>query len=439
MKSRSRRRFIKQTAGIAISIPTFIHFAVRSQDIQYPKLVIRVGWDSQDNDDLAHIPALYRLAQKSILQTEFYLWMKDTDSEVMEMLNSNFTNLKVVTGDIDESGEPTSDELKEILSSTDLFIYSTGAAQQVDWTGDSQKGIETRSLEYCLQHSIPYVIMGIGEIPEDNAPMNRFLKIANSAEYVFSTSSSIDKKIKEKKLKIQNLKELPNPLFAFDLRNASQSRTLLGNFNLLNNDFLTIDFRSLGLSREQIVEFSKKISALITSWVQETDKQVLILPNHPADIDPTFKNIYQPLAEKIKSKVFFMEDKLRPDIAASIYEKSRVVSGMSLFPACSAIQSGIPVCFLSSASFDTRARTIEDLGLKNAIQELETHNDASLAEILLEINNHYLDGIIESGKAREFAMKELLEHFADLNKFINKTAEKSEKGKKKNKKENKKN
>ena len=107
---------------------------------------------------------------------------------------------------------------------------------------------------------------------------------------------------------------------------------------------------------------------------------------------------------------------------------------MSLFPGCSAIRSGIPIMFLSGGEIEARAKTIEDLGLKNSIQDIDSSNAEELSEVLFEIDEKYLAGIIESDKAREYATKKLTDHFDEINRFINKMAGKKEEQKKKNKK-----
>jgi hypothetical protein len=160
-------------------------------------------------------------------------------------------------------------------------------------------------------------------------------------------------------------------MFAFDLRDDSRSRKILENYKLLNKDFLTVDFKTQDLSEEKIKEYSEKIVALITFWVEETEKHVLILPNNTDDIELTVSHIYKPLSSQVKAKVAFSQEKLLPDVAASIYEKSRVVSGMSLFPVCTAIHSKIPVFFLTSMDLSSSAQTIADMGLKNSIKELD--------------------------------------------------------------------
>jgi hypothetical protein len=438
MNIHSRRDFFKQSAGIGLSLPFLTSFTGILQDIQRPKILLRLGWDIRDNNDIAYIPSIYRLAQKTIMNAEFYLWLQDSDNVVLEMLNKNFVNLKMVTGEINASGQPSTDELKTILSESDLLIYSPGAATQVDWANSGERGIETRSLQYCLDNEIPYAIMGIGEIPKDSTTQDSFLKLANGAKYIYSTSSSIDKKLKDRDIKISKLQTSPNPLFAFDLRSDSSSRDILENYNLEDKDFLTIEFRTVGLTEEKVKNYSEKIVSLITTWVEATEKHVLILPTHPEDIDTTLNYIYKSLPVDTLSKVTFIQDKLLPDLAASIYEKSRVVSSMSLFPVCAAIQAGIPAYFLSTVDISERSQTIEDMGLKNSIQELDSISDKELADILLEIDKKYVAGIIESDKAREFAMKKLLAHFDDINSYINKLAEKMKSSDKKNKKKKKK-
>jgi hypothetical protein len=434
MNISERRNFIKQSIGFALSLPALLSFKTNYQEGTYPKILFRMGWNNNDNNDLALIPAIYRLAQKAILKTEFYLWLGESDEKLMEMLNKNFTSLKLVTGEIDESGQPSTDELKNALSESDLFFYTPGSATHIDWSGLDNTGIETRSLQYCLDNSITYALMGLGELPEDKESLDRLVKIANGAEFVYSTSSTIDKLMKDKNIKIPKIQTLPNPLFGFDLRDDSQSRKVLQGYYLLDKDFLTVDFKVQGISDEKLSEYSRKVINLISSWVKETDKNVLLLPNHDADVEYTIKNIYDLLPDEIKSKVAISKERLMPDLAASIYEKSRIVCGMSLFPACSTIRSGNPVMFLTPADVSARAKTIEDMGLKNSIQDLDSRSEEELSEVLLEIDEKYLNGIIESDKAREYATKKLMDHFDDINRFVNKMADKKENEKKKEKK-----
>jgi hypothetical protein len=434
MNISERRRFFKQSLGFALSLPALMSFKINYQEVTYPKILFRMGWDNNDNNELALIPALYRIAQKTILKTEFYLWLGESDEKLMEMLNKNFTTLKIVTGEIDDSGQPSTDELKNILTESDLFFYTPGTSTDVDWTGKRKDGVETRSLQYCLDNGISYALLGLGEIPEEEESLDRFLKIANGAEFLYSTSSSTDKSLKDKNIKISKIQTAPNPLFGFDLRDDNPSRKILQGYYLLDKDFLTVDFKVQGIPSEKLPEYSRKVIDLITRWVKETDKNVLILPNNDADVDYTVKNIYNPLPEEIKTKVAVSKERLMPDLAASIYEKSRIVCGMSLFPAISTIRSGNPIMFLSPVNVSTRAKTIEDMGLKNSIQDLDSRSEEELAEVLLEIDKKYLDGIIESDKAREYANRKLADQFDEINRFINKIASKKENEKKKEKK-----
>lgn len=439
MNLSERRNFIKQSLGFAFTLPALFSFKTNFQEETYPKILFRLGWNNTDNNDLALIPALYRLAQKTIQKTEFYLWLGESDEKLMEMLKKNFTSLKMVTGDIDETGQPTTDELKSALTESDLFFFSPGAASHVDWSGKDDTGIETRSLQFCLDNGISYALLGLGEIPEEKETLDRLLKIANGAQFVYNTSSSIDKLLKDKDIKIPKMQTLPNPLFAFDLRDDTGSRKVLKEFYLQDKDFLTVDFKIKGLSPEKLSEYSRKVVDLISTWIKETDKHVLLLPNSEADIEYTVKNIYNPVPDELKTKVAISKERPMPDLAASIYEKSRIVCGMSLFPACSTIRSGNPVMFLTPADVNASAKTIEDMGLKNSIQDLDSRSEEELSEVLLEIDKKYLNGIIESDKAREYANKKLMDQFDEINRFINKIASKRESEKKKdNKKKNKK-
>ena len=90
--------------------------------------------------------------------------------------------------------------------------------------------------------------------------------------------------------------------------------------------------------------------------------------------------------------------------------------------------------FLTPADVNVRAKTIEDMGLKNSIQDLDSRSVEELSEVLLEIDEKYLNAIIESDKAREYATKKLMDQFDDINRFVNKMADKKEDQKKKDEK-----
>lgn len=434
MMMTSRRIFLKKVS-ITLSIPFFASLHVRSQEKKYPKILFRMGWDAHNNDEIALIPALYRICQKTILNTEFYLWLKEPDPDILEMLNNNFTSLKFITGEIDDSGNPTTDELKTILSETDLFFYSSSVSSRLDWAGNRKGGYETNSLMYCLDHKIPYIIYGLEDIPKDQNTLERFMKIVNGAEYAYVTSSSFNRNLKESDVKIPGLRILPNLLFAFDLRNESQSRSLLEEYDLEGTDFLTMDFKRLELDEDKLKEYGDKIRTIISTWIEKTKKPVILIPNNQTDIDLTAELIHKPLGPSIKSKVILLKKRLNPDIAGYIYEKSRIVSGMSLFPACSAVHSGIPVFFLTNMNLSVHATTIEDMGLKNSIYQLDANSGEVLAEKLLELNSEYVNNILESDKARENATKKITDEFSNIDKFMSKSIGKDNTTQKKNKKQ----
>jgi hypothetical protein len=90
--------------------------------------------------------------------------------------------------------------------------------------------------------------------------------------------------------------------------------------------------------------------------------------------------------------------------------------------------------FLSPVDATIRAKTIEDIGLKNSIQDLESSSEEELAEVLFEIDDKYLDSLLESDKAREYVGRKLADQFDEISRFINKITEKKESEKKKEKK-----
>ena len=421
MDNDGRRSFIKKSAGLLMVSPFTNHFNMNFEESERPRLLLRIGWDPTDNDDVASISAMYRLIQKLVRGTEITLWPAKIDTPTMEMLNKNFTQMKIVTGEINTSGEPTTEELKSVLETTNIFFYSPGAQNIIDWTGSNKSGIETESIKFCKENSIPYIIYGLGAIPDDPSTIQKLIEYAEGAEFVYITDSRSEDILKDNNIKIPKVEYALNPLYAFDLRNDKDSRAFLEEEDLLNKDFLTIDIRTDGISKSINEDNSNKLRKLITNWASDLNKEILILPNDTDEIESCKLLLLDPLPEEIKLKVHIVNEKLTPDVASSIYEKSRVVTSMSLFPVCSAVFSGIPIYFYADWNLGVQGQTLLDIGLKKSVSELEKTTAEDIFNTFLSYNKDYVKSIIEADKSRANANKKIQPVFEDINKYVAKS------------------
>ena len=401
-------------AGILLFIIlTFSFSSLQAQENARNRILIRTGWDVETYGDLAAIPAIYRSIQRFVPSTEVIIWPYEMNDDLRALLEKSFTQLKLVEGVINEAGEPTTEELKKAFETSNLFLYAAGIYRKIDWTGQDPEGTETASISYCRKMNIPYVIYGLGEIPGTQEIQTAFMNILSGASLSFVTESKSAGQIKDLKLKIENLKSGPNPLFAFDLKNDTGARNYIEDSGIVDHDFIAVNFKNTGHSETNVDSPVKKILFILNNWAQSTDHLILLISDSRDDID-YMKKIYDDLPETLKSKTIVFDAVFSPDMISSVLEKSRIAVAMSPYPLFSALLADIPILHLADWDDNTDGQVFIDLGLKDYVMEIKITSEQDLLNALVNIDDSYVKALIETNKSHNEVLKELQESFQDI-------------------------
>jgi hypothetical protein len=431
MKKIARRYFIRTGGGIFLTYPLFSFSLFKFYQTERNRILLRTCWGTDTFGDLVSIPAICRLIQRFVPNTEVYIWPDKMNDDLRAMLEKNFTTLNLVTGKINDSGEPDTQELKEAFESADLFLYSPGTRKKIDWASTGM-GIETRSLDYCQKKDLPYVIYGLGDIPETSEEQSAFINKMNSAALTFVTESISEGKIKNLKTKIENLKAGPDPLFAFDLKDDTGARHFLENNGLTDRNFVVVmssqkDHSEMGGSGPE-----EKIVFLLENWINSTDHSILLIASAEEDADH-FNKIHENLPEQIRSKVVLNDGMLAPDLLSSIIDKARIAAAISAYPLYPALMSDIPIFHFTDLSSDSTGQIFLDLGLKDYVADLMDISAEELLAKLSEINKAYVKALLDINKAQKEISKQLEQSYGEIYKLlekINPTPKKKEQKKK---------
>lgn len=418
MKKIARRYFIRTGGSIFLTYPLFSFSKFNLFQTGRNRILLRTSWGTDTFGDLACIPAVYRSIQRFIPNTEVLIWPDKINDDLRAMLEKNFTSLNLVTGEINASGEPDTPELQEAFKSADLFLYIPGTRKKIDWAGKGH-GTETWSLDYCQQTDLPYVIYGLGDIPDASEEQTAFIKKMNASALTFVTESISEGKIKNLKTKIDNLKTGPDPLFAFDLKDDTGARHFLEDNGLADQNFIVVKTMLEIRSDTENTVTEEKIIFLLENWIKSTDHSILLIDDAEEGTDQ-FDRIYGNLPEPVKSRIVLHRGMLAPDLMSSILEKSRIVAAMSAYPLYPALMSDIPVYCFADLSSDSTGQIFLDLGLKDAVAEIRRISGEELLAKLSEINESYVKALLDINKAQKEISKQLEQSYGEINKLLEK-------------------
>jgi hypothetical protein len=416
MKKIARRKFITTGGSLLLAYPLLNFSPFKVQQTQRNRILLRTGWGTDTFGDLASIPAAYRSIQRYVPNTEVYIWPDKMNDDLRALLEKNFTQLKMVTGEISKSGQPDTTELKEAFDNANMFVYTPGARKKIDWSGLGN-GNETESISYCQNTGLPYVIYGLGDIPDDPDEQPAFIKKVNGAALAFVTESASEEKIKNLKTKIENLQSGPDPLFGFDLKDDTAARHFLDNKGLSYQNFIVMNIRNGEFSDAGNNKPGERLVFLLENWMSATRHLILLVADTEEDMDAV-KKIHENLPDEMKTKIILYDGPLAPDLLSSIYEKSRITAAMSAYPLTSALLSDIPVFHFNDLSLDSTGQIFVDLGLKHYVADTRNNSKEKLLEMLFEINKSYVKALLDINKAHKEVTKQLEQSFGDIHKLL---------------------
>ena len=427
MSYNNRRKFLINASALAFMAPLLGFDVLQNAPKNFKKILFRASWDHTNSGDIADITSIYRLVQKFVADTQVILWPFDLDDSILDLLKKNFTSLKIVSGTIDEDGNPTSEELRNAIDEADLFIYSTGSERRVNWSGQRTEGIETASIKTLADSGIPIIIIGLGDIPEESTELKSFKDTCEKVSNVFIKDIRSEDTLKTLGIKLSNAETLPNPIVAFELKNDSESRKILADYKLSNTGFIIISVDSLNMTNESRQDLYEKMKIMVKTWLIEAKDDVLLHHQNPEEALTWQKDLKAVIESQYANRIHAIDRRIMPDTEISLIEKARICVGNNVTNALFSIQAKTPVYFMLGSDIELKENDATGLGLKDYVIKLAENTGETLSEGLLKINDNYLKAILDVSKARDIAYKKLEPAFLEINKLINKPTKKKKK------------
>jgi hypothetical protein len=112
------------------------------------------------------------------------------------------------------------------------------------------------------------------------------------------------------------------------------------------------------------------------------------------------------------------EGDFSPDLLSSVIEKSRIAMGMSPILLFSALRSGIPIIHIADWELSTIGQVFLDMGLKDYVIDIRKNSEKDLLKSIADINESYLNALIDIDKSNEDIMKGLEKSFGEIHRKL---------------------
>ena len=186
----------------------------------------------------------------------------------------------------------------------------------------------------------------------------------------------------------------PDATFAFQIFDEAGAKTFMEKFDLEPQKFITLTIRSgkqgfVEPGGERELAHAAKLRDLIERYVNLTGNNVLICPEVRYEVEPARELILDPLPQKIKDHVKFLDYFWLPDLAYTVYSKAEAVVTMEAHSMIMALSVGTPTLHPRFLEAGRKAFMLEDLGVGEWLFDIDEDPVDKMIDELMEIHNNF--------------------------------------------------
>ncbi|MBQ9337326.1 MAG: polysaccharide pyruvyl transferase family protein [Lentisphaeria bacterium] len=363
------------------------------------QILLRGSWQTRNIGDIAHTPGFLSLAEKHLPDAAVWLWPCCIDCGVREMLLENFPGLKIAESEA---------ELQEAFEKCDLLINGSGP------------GVDLASMKKW--HELTGKPYGFYGISADNLWSEKKRDVFNGASFIFCRDSLSQYFLYQQKLDCQVIDFGPDATFGLQLKKSGAAEKYLHENGLEPGKFVCViprlrytpsdfddghfyytDPKREAASMAKLGPDMEKMRRVIAEVVEKTGLKVLICPEMTYQVPMGRRYLYEPLPEKIKSRVVLKREYWITDEAQSVYAMAHSLISMEMHSPILFIGAGRPAILLRQAEDTFKGQMWRDIGLQKWILELNASGAKEIARTALEIADSYPAALQLAEKARQNA------------------------------------
>lgn len=404
-----RRDFLRSVAGLAgllSSLPLLSGIGKRK------KIVLRSSWQTVNIGDIGHTPGVLTIFEKYFPEAEVRLWPSSVGNGVKEILEKRFPNVKIIN---------TPEAVNQAFDDCDFLLHGSGpflvARRDVErWYKETGK---------------PYGIYGItfpgfyGK-PTDTqlATLDVDKELLTKSEFVFFRDSPSLEYAKEYGVRCPIMEFGPDGAFAVDLKNEKAADALLERYDLKEGNFLCViprqrytpywevkgrntPFDSFKHSQNEKYKEQDNgpLREAIMAVLKNTDLKILICPEDETHVKFGKEVLYDPLPDKFRSRVAWLDRYWLTDEALSTYTRSAGLFGLEMHSPIMCIGQGVPAIVCRFTEQTTKGIMWKDIGLNDWLFDMDNPADVEkIVPTVLELARNP-----EKAKAKAMKAQKLVE------------------------------
>jgi len=141
--------------------------------------------------------------------------------------------------------------------------------------------------------------------------------------------------------------------------------------------------------QEQDKSRMNKVKDLISTWVRQTGKKVLIAPEALKETRYGKTMLYDTLDEDVKAKVVCRETFWNADEAMSVYARAHCMFGMEPHSLIMGVALGVPVVHARPLKHGRKGWMFRDIGVPEWLFEIDQSESAAITGAIMKIHEDY--------------------------------------------------
>ncbi|WP_165962731.1 polysaccharide pyruvyl transferase family protein [Occultella glacieicola] len=375
------------------------------------RILLRSSWATANIGDVAHSPGALHALRAEGEDVELTLWPCRLGERERRMFAERQPWVRIVDGDLDADGNPTTAALAEAWAEADILVHGSAAglgagADLRAWQATGRPygffGITYDPFGPYTPSTLAQAATQIAALPADYlSEADR--ELFAGAEFLYCRDSLTLDYLTRQRLTGPLLEWGPDATFAHDLLDEPAADSLVAEYRLTRGEFLVAVPRSRfapyhrihGLTpgrtdhhRDAVnaahdAEDLAVLAGAITHWVRSTGGQVLVGPEMSYAVDLAADHFPRILPDDVAPQVRVLADYWDLPTATATYARAAGVLTMDCHSPILASTVGTPAIYLRQPTETIKGRMYADLGLGDTVVEVEDHAAAArLAELL---------------------------------------------------------